>query len=446
MLKTPKRLYAGVLVAAATSALLAPAGADARWRPPVMMRGSGHMGDTMAEYPDVAHASAAQRAAARTLLERVRASARKNFPGIEVAKARGYRKGSQMAAIGMTYGAPFRHFNSESRLADGALRDPKRPESLIYWHAPTGQWLLVGMVFRAPSLHRPSNGGLGPIMRWHTHGHCDSEKTPGNPYQYAAPDACPQSKVAHFNRTVMTHVYLTKSIKTAYAIDVPVRALGITLGKAHPMSKQGKMHMPAAHLAASTMEMGEDAQSGGSTPWLIALAWVLSALGPALALAVMLRQGDRVDHRAARAFAIACLAGVACTHASDLPEHVDDARYMGGLFCLLIIGCCVAGMALAVMPRARPAWLLTGLLCLTTIAGYVVSRSVGLPQMSDHVGQWTEPAGIASLVFEALVVAVSAAAALGLAAPARDRDLARARHLDQPERPHHALESLDLLP
>ena len=35
---------------------------------------------------------------------------------------------------------------------------------------------------------------------------------------------------------------------------------------------------------------------------------------------------------------------------------------------------------------------------------------------------------------------------LGLAAPARDRDLARARHLDQPERAHHALEGLDLVP
>src|SRR5215208_6831549 len=35
---------------------------------------------------------------------------------------------------------------------------------------------------------------------------------------------------------------------------------------------------------------------------------------------------------------------------------------------------------------------------------------------------------------------------LGLAAPARDGDLARAGHLDQAERAHHALEGLDLLP
>src|SRR3954463_15273457 len=34
---------------------------------------------------------------------------------------------------------------------------------------------------------------------------------------------------------------------------------------------------------------------------------------------------------------------------------------------------------------------------------------------------------------------------LGLAAPARDRDLARAHHLDQPERANHALEGLDLV-
>ena len=37
------------------------------------------------------------------------------------------------------------------------------------------------------------------------------------------------------------------------------------------------------------------------------------------------------------------------------------------------------------------------------------------------------------------------AVALGLAAAARDRDLARAHHLDEPERAHHALEGLDLV-
>src|SRR3954454_13200329 len=83
MIKTPKTLHAGVLLAAVIGGLLAPPRAGGAGRPPVMMGGT--MGDRMSELPDVARASAAQRAAAQALLNRVRAAARRNFPTLEAA-------------------------------------------------------------------------------------------------------------------------------------------------------------------------------------------------------------------------------------------------------------------------------------------------------------------------------------------------------------------------
>jgi hypothetical protein len=43
-------------------------------------------------------------------------------------------------------------------------------------------------------------------------------------------------------------------------------------------------------------------------------------------------------------------------------------------------------------------------------AGYVLSRTTGLPGATDDVGNWTEPLGLASLVVEGCVVAVALAA------------------------------------
>src|SRR4051795_8393828 len=101
-----------------------------------------------------------------------------------------------------------------------------------------------------------------------------------------------------------------------------------------------------------------------------------------------------------RLVAAALLMGVAVTHVLDLPDKLEEAPYMAVLFILLIVAS-LALMLLLMAGRAAPeVRAISGLVCALTVVGYVLSRTVGLPQIEDHVGQWGDPIGVASLVFE----------------------------------------------
>jgi hypothetical protein len=113
-----------------------------------------------------------------------------------------------------------------------------------------------------------------------------------------------------------------------------------------------------------------------------------------------------------RVIGVICLAGIAVTHLADLPEKIEEAPYMAVLFCGLIVAAAALGILLASGRRATQVWPLAGALAALPLIGYVLSRSVALPQLEDHVGDWLNPAGVASLVFEAVLVAVSVSRAL----------------------------------
>jgi hypothetical protein len=111
----------------------------------------------------------------------------------------------------------------------------------------------------------------------------------------------------------------------------------------------------------------------------------------------------------ARGLAIAALAVIAVTHWVDLPDKIAEAPYMAALF----IGNIAASLVLAglLIARRMTQRAIQGgaLLSLLTLIGYVLSRSVGLPQIEDHVGHWLDPAGVAAALAEI--------AMLGLAVP-----------------------------
>ena len=73
----------------------------------------------------------------------------------------------------------------------------------------------------------------------------------------------------------------------------------------------------------------------------------------------------------------------------------------------------------AAFPRrpSRSAWLAAVVLPLSAFAAFVWSRTVGLPQGADDIGNWWEPLGLSSLFVEACVAAV----AVHVLAPARRR-------------------------
>ena len=108
-----------------------------------------------------------------------------------------------------------------------------------------------------------------------------------------------------------------------------------------------------------------------------------------------------------RVVGMICLAGIAVTHLTDLPEKLEEAPYMAVMFCGLIVASAALGIVLAIRRDPALVWPLAGTLAALPLTGYVLSRSVALPQLEDHVGDWLNPAGIASLVFEALLIAVS---------------------------------------
>ena len=100
------------------------------------------------------------------------------------------------------------------------------------------------------------------------------------------------------------------------------------------------------------------------------------------------------------------LAGVAVTHLLDLPHKLVEAPYLGVLFEGLIAASVGLGLVMLAGRWLRAAWGAAATLSAFTIIGYVESRTVGLPQISHHIGMWADPAGIVSLVCEATLVGV----------------------------------------
>ena len=115
----------------------------------------------------------------------------------------------------------------------------------------------------------------------------------------------------------------------------------------------------------------------------------------------------------ARTIAVIGLAGVALIHLLDIPGKFDETPYLGWLYVALILGC--LGTAAALVHSSDPrAWTAAALLPLGAIVGYTLTRTVGLPQAMDDIGNWSEPLGMASIFVEGSLVVLSSAVLAGL--------------------------------
>ena len=105
--------------------------------------------------------------------------------------------------------------------------------------------------------------------------------------------------------------------------------------------------------------------------------------------------------------AIAGLGGIALVHVLQAPDAFTETTYLGILF----VGAIVTSLVLAaILTRTSDdrAWAAAGGLGALILLGYFLSRTSGLPDATNDVGEWTEPLGLASLVAEGLVVCVTA--------------------------------------
>ncbi|HEY6932248.1 MAG TPA: hypothetical protein VI452_02520 [Marmoricola sp.] len=94
------------------------------------------------------------------------------------------------------------------------------------------------------------------------------------------------------------------------------------------------------------------------------------------------------------------------THIPLIPEHLEEAPYVGALFIALSLVSSI--LAVAVVVRDVPAvWAISGTVTLLALVAFLVSRTVGLPQIGDDIGNWTEPLGYPALAAELATVVLA---------------------------------------
>ena len=116
--------------------------------------------------------------------------------------------------------------------------------------------------------------------------------------------------------------------------------------------------------------------------------------------------------RAWRAAAGAGLVAVAVLHVAAAGDEWADARGVFWLFMALAGVCLALATRLSLgLDRWAPAAVLA--LAVLPIAGYVLSRTTGLPGATDDIGDWADPLGLAALAVEAgLILLVASSSPL----------------------------------
>jgi len=187
--------------------------------PPGALRGNEFR---LHEYPTLSLATPRQRAAAARLLEAVRAAARR-WPTLRAARAAGFDTHTVRRTRGDVT-VHFLHAENHAFSHDSHYLDPRRPEALIYANIPIPGWplRLVGLMFAMPRGMRGSTAG-GPIARWHTHTICAHGGKRG--FAVSPGRACPAGTKERQGGEMM-HVWLTRDLRSAFAIHAPPRALG----------------------------------------------------------------------------------------------------------------------------------------------------------------------------------------------------------------------------
>lgn len=209
-------LLAGLAIAtAAPAALGAVALGHVKRLPPGTLRGPE---DRLLQYPTVSLANASQRAAARRLRREIQAVSR-GWRNPRAAAAAGYDT-ARLRRAGDAAGL-YLHAEHRGNSNDSRYLRPRQPEALIFANVPGKPLVLVGFMFAVPrGVHGPTPGG--PITRWHTHRVCVRGRQRG-----LAPrtdGSCPRDSRAR-QGSEMLHFWLTKDLRSAYAIHGPAPEL-----------------------------------------------------------------------------------------------------------------------------------------------------------------------------------------------------------------------------
>ena len=93
-------------------------------------------------------------------------------------------------------------------------------------------------------------------------------------------------------------------------------------------------------------------------------------------------------------------------HVPLIEEHLQEAPYVAWLFIALTLTCLVLAVTIVLVDHPS-VWVLGGVTCLAAAMAFLASRTIGLPQIGDDVGNWTEPLGFPAITSEVLMVALA---------------------------------------
>ncbi len=97
------------------------------------------------------------------------------------------------------------------------------------------------------------------------------------------------------------------------------------------------------------------------------------------------------------------LISVAVIHLADLPGKMEEVPYIGWMYVALIGACLVLAELVATRP-SRLVMLAAAAASALTLVGFVLTRTTGLPNATDDIGNWSEPLGLISILVEAVLV------------------------------------------
>ncbi|MGI8623869.1 MAG: hypothetical protein ACR2NB_10410 [Solirubrobacteraceae bacterium] len=112
------------------------------------------------------------------------------------------------------------------------------------------------------------------------------------------------------------------------------------------------------------------------------------------------------DDVVARTLGATGMAGIGLIHLLDAPGKFQETPYLGWMY-LGLIAASIMTAYLLICESSRRAWLAAAGLAASAIVGFTLTRTVGLPQATGDIGNWSEPIGMASLYVEGAVVTLS---------------------------------------
>jgi hypothetical protein len=110
-----------------------------------------------------------------------------------------------------------------------------------------------------------------------------------------------------------------------------------------------------------------------------------------------------------RMAAVAALAGMFITHAIGVVDKLNEVLYLGfGYALILVVSVVCAVLLMLPSPKEqRVGWYVGGLLALSTLFGYFLTRTIGLPQATEDKNNWNESFAVWSTVAEGVMLLLS---------------------------------------